>query len=350
MAGIFGNDSGHAIVHGESAVPSVLVQEYEWVAACQVDSGAFALAPGHPSVVPYFGNYASIVMLRWDTAAARRHLEWYLGHLNAEDRNGLRGTVYDYAVRGGDVVSTRNYDSADSYAATFLTAVSRYLFATGDAGFIVANLDRISWVAGVCLELQDPEDGLVWAKADHRYKFLMDNSEVQLGLDLWAETLRTLGYWSESRGYAKAAARIREAIERELWLADAQVYSWGKAAYGVRAERRRWYPDTVCQLYPALFGVIDPGGERAHGLLRTVNRKFPGWPQLDRSDDFPWALAAYGALMSGDESRALSYVETVWNRYIKKDRPWPWYIMEAAFYIQTVSELAQPGSSLPVRR
>lgn len=350
MASVFGRSLRHTGTRDGTAIPEVLVSEYEWLAASQIESGAFVLAPGHGSIVPYFGNYASMVMLRWDAAAARRHLEWYLTHVEAEDRYGVSGTVYDYVVRDGEEVSTRYYDSADSYAATFLTALSRYFFATGDADFVVRHMDRIHLIAGVCMQLQDPEDGLVWAKPDHRYKFLMDNSEVQLGLDLWAETLRTLGYWSESKGYAAAAARIREAIERELWLDSSGTYSWGKTPAGVRAERKRWYPDTVCQLYPALFGVIDPQSPRAQDLIRRLNQKHPGWPELDRPDNFPWALAAYGALMGGDESRAMRYVETVHNRFITEDRPWPWYIMEASFYIQIVSELAQPGSSLPIRR
>jgi hypothetical protein len=334
----------------EDVLPERLEDELRWLAACLTDSGAIALTPSHQRVVPYFANYAAMTLVRWDPQAVRSYLDWYLANLNQPDRFGLSGTIYDYLLRDGREISESDYDSADSYAATFLTLVGRYVFATGDGQFVLDNLRDLHLIAGVCLELQDPRDNLVWAKADQRYKFLMDNCEVQLGLDTWGEVLRTLGLWTDASPYAAAAVRIREAIESELWQETNGSYAWGKTAWGLRAQRSRWYPDTVGQLYPALFGVIDPGGDRAQKLLADLWTAYPRWQDIGTGDRFPWALVAYAGVLGGDPGPAEAFVETVQGRFILTGRAWPWYSMEAAFYIDTLAELSSPGSSFPRRR
>ena len=116
----------------------------------------------------------------------------YLSQLNRPDRWGLSGTIYDYEVErhgfaaGSEateivMIATRNYDSADSYAATFLTLVSEYYYKTQDSELVTANLDDINLVAQVIVSLQD-KDGLVFVKPGSRTKYLMDNAENYRGL------------------------------------------------------------------------------------------------------------------------------------------------------------------------
>jgi len=333
-----------------SPMPSLAAAEHAWLAACQTPLGALVMAPGDSRIVPYFANYAAMTLLRWDVPLVERYMRWYLDRLNSPDRFGLDGTIYDYVLQGGREVSQRDYDSADSYAATFLTLVARYVFATGNGQFVLDNLSDLRRVANVCLALQDPVDDLVWAKPDHRYKFLMDNCEVQLGLESWAELLRTIGLWHEAGPYAAAAKRIRAAIEDELWDERAGAYAWAKTPSGPRGQRRRWYPDAVGQLYPGLFGVIDPAGQRNQDLLTQLDTAYPRWPTLGSGDTFPWALVAYANARGGRVEQAQRFVDEVSARFITAGRPWPWYNMEAAFFADTVLELAAPGSSAPVRR
>lgn len=344
-AGMLGFVGGGGRGAWEEDIPRSLEPEFAWLASCQLPSGAITLAPGDNSIVPYFANYAAMALLRWDVDAARRHMDWYLSRLNTEDRWGLDGTVYDYQLVDGQEVSQGDYDSADSYAATFLALVGQYLFATGDGQYLMDNLPALRRVAGVPLALQDPVDGLVWAKADHRYKFLMDNCEVQAGLTVWAQALRTLGLWEEAEGYAAAVDRIRGALASDLWQENDGSYAWAMTARGPRRHRRRWYPDTVGQLYPVLFGVVDPASDDAGRLLQGVNSAFPGWPELRTPDRFPWAMVAYAAALVGDEASAHRFVESASGAYQREGRPWPWYTLESVFYILTVMELANQGAS-----
>jgi hypothetical protein len=327
-----------------------LESEYRWLASAQLPSGALTMAPGDARIVPYFANFAAMALLRWDAEPVLRYMEWYISRLNGPDRFGLDGTIYDHHWQDGREASLFDYDSADSYAATFLYLVARYVFSTGDVGFVARNLPALTRVASVCLALQDPEDGLVWAKPDRRYKFLMDNAEVQLGLEAWAEALRTIGLWSEAQPYAEAASRIRAAVEAELWDEDGGTYSWGKTPRGTRAVRRRWYPDTVCQLYPAVFGLIDPHGERNQALLDRLEKLYPRWASMGHGDQFPWTLVAYAFAIGGRPEGAAGFIEAARARYTGNGRPWTWYNLESAFFIDVLLELERPGQSLPARR
>jgi hypothetical protein len=340
----------HPVTAKEDEQPRYpLREEYEWLERCRLPSGALSMAPGDRRINPYFSNLAAMALLHWNPDAVRDWIVWYMRHLNEVDRFGLRGTIYDYQWVAGREVSDNDYDSADSYAATFLTVVARYFFTTGDGALVVENLQSIETVAGVILTLLD-EDDLTWAKADRRYKFLMDNAEVYRGLADWAEVLRTLGFWRQGDLWASYAERVRVAIDRELWMEDKGAYSWAKTALGPRAIRRRWYPDTTAQLFPIFFGLIDPNGPRAKSLIAKVNSSYPGWPSLSTGDQFPWAMTAYVNAAAGDREMAMRFLDTVWDRHLSTGRAWPWYNAEAAFLIFTVLELADAGSAIPPRR
>lgn len=72
-------------------------------------------------MVPYFGNLAARALLPEYPAAVRCYMEWYLAKLNRADHWSLAGTICDYELRDGRLEATGRYDSADSYAATFLS-------------------------------------------------------------------------------------------------------------------------------------------------------------------------------------------------------------------------------------
>lgn len=346
--------AGMVVVHPPFATATAqprypLREEYEWLERCRLPSGALSMAPGDRRINPYFSNLAAMALLHWNPEAVRDWIVWYLGHMNEVDRFGLRGTVYDYQWVAGREVSDNDYDSADSYAATFLTLVARHFFTTGDGALVVENMHKIETVAGVILALMD-EDDLTWAKADRRFKFLMDNAEVYRGLADWADVLRTLGFWRQGDLWASVAERVRVAVDRELWIESQGAYSWAKTSIGTRAIRRRWYPDTTAQLFPILFGLIDPDSPRAKALIAKVNESYPGWPNLATGDQFPWALTAFVNAAAGDREMAMRFLDTVWDHHLSTGRAWPWYNAEAAFLIFTVLELTDAGSAIPPRR
>lgn len=99
-----------------------------WIRSGQLSSGAI---PIHPSgierrVLPYDANIAARGMIAESTdncAAAQAWMQWYTNHLNWPDRYGVYATTYDWTVNTATGVETtaQSYDSADSYAATFMS-------------------------------------------------------------------------------------------------------------------------------------------------------------------------------------------------------------------------------------
>jgi len=134
-----------------------------------------------PYVVPYFVNLVAMDLLPQDPGRVKRYMEWYLGHLNYPDIYGLTGTIYDYYITESSETPAYTYDSADSYAATFLFLTFLYTEKTGDYQFVRDNLQKLKEVAYVIAYLQD-RDGLVKAVPHLNLKYLVDNIEDICGL------------------------------------------------------------------------------------------------------------------------------------------------------------------------
>jgi len=150
----------------------------------QLPSGAlYMVYPWGKKIVPYFAHLSLQGLARWGLypAEIRRYLEWYLAHLEDPDVYGLRGTVYDYEVRGEEEVPLHQYDSSDAYAPTFLSLVKLYVQVFGDGGWAKGIGEGLEMVAGAILGTLQ-KDGLTWARPDWKVKYLMDNCEVFRGL------------------------------------------------------------------------------------------------------------------------------------------------------------------------
>ena len=135
----------------------------------------------NPYVVPYFVNLTAIDLLPYDPERVKRYIKWYLEHLNYPDMYGLTGTIYDYYITGTSEIPTYTYDSADSYAATFLFLTFLYTEETGDYQLIRDNLQKLKDIAYVIAYLQDT-DGLIKALPYLNLKYLVDNIEDTCGL------------------------------------------------------------------------------------------------------------------------------------------------------------------------
>ncbi|MCR4397559.1 MAG: hypothetical protein NUV93_01180 [Firmicutes bacterium] len=324
--------------------PAVLV-ETRWLMSSIHSSGALALTPEKEIVVPYFSNIAMLTLLDIAPPLAGSYIDWYLDNINRPDRWGLPGTIYDFRIRGDELIPTYDYDSADAYAATFLTLVSEYYRKTGDIEFVRRRRPRIDMVAGVLTSLQDG-DGLVRVKPRDSNKYLMDNCEDFKGLVDWAYVLDALGDGESAARCRAAAARIAAAVEYRLWDEKASCYAWriDRANLASKPSWRKWYPDAVAQLYPALSGLISPSSMRARVLYDKFNRAFPYWPDVRMRHGYPWGLVARYAMTQGDKGRAMEFLGSAGSRFVETGGPHPWYCLESAMFIETCKAAGHRGS------
>lgn len=219
---------------------------------------------------PYFANLYCLSLLRDGGGADRveRYLEWYLDRLNYPDRHGLTGSIYDFRLdRGGREEATGDYDSVDGYAATFMILLDEFERRTGRRGPILERADRVRDVAWLLLHLQEP-DGLVRALPDRETKYLMDNCEVHGGLLACGALWDRLG-WPGADRYREAARAVREGVTRSLLAAGERRFHWALDEAGPHpSDWSRFYPDALAQLFPLLYGVVDPGSELARHIWR----------------------------------------------------------------------------------
>ena len=312
-------------------------EEFNYLLSLQDQNGIIAQTPEHILSIPYFSNLAAMAILGDPRGhvPVQNYMDWYVTHLNRPDKYNLSGTMYDWKKVHGEWVATYSYDSADSYAATFLSLSLHYARATQDFAWAKENLESLLEVAGVLLELQDV-DGLIWAKPRYYVKFLMDNAENYRGLRDAAELMRYVGREDLAGVFDSAAERVAIGIERHLWLPDRQVYAW--ALYGrwwARAPQAKWYPDTVSQIYPVIFGVIEPDSPRAESLYSYLNSHYPQWPTGQFDDIFPWTVLSFMAALMQDDARAVEHLNHVHRENTSRSRSYPWHSFEAAFFVKT---------------
>ncbi|MCL6580425.1 MAG: hypothetical protein K6U08_02260 [Firmicutes bacterium] len=343
-----------ALIQMSVLAEAVLVPApHDLILASQTSSGALRLKPSDERVIPYFANLACLGLVRERPQEVRAYLEWYLGHLNRPDRAGLVGTVYDHEVDGaGEERSTGRYDSADAYAATFLTLVREYVEATGDLDFVRERLGDLTLVASVIRVLQD-QDGLIWATAARREKYLMDNCECFRGLVDWAAVLETLGHDQEAADIRAAAGQVRQAVITRLWNPKLGNFDWGIYTLWLPGGRRveitrpsswrRWYPDAVAQLFPVVSGLLKPQDKRAKALYESFNAWHPGWVVHDKDDPHPWAIVGYAAALMGDRERAGAFARSLADGYFGSEGPFACLSWELSLYLLTVERLG-PGA------
>lgn len=298
-----------------------LERHYAYIMASQRPTGAIAMTPAQLDINPYFANRAARALLTEPRhlPAVEAYMDWYLAHLNPD------GTIDDHRVEAGREVSLGRYDSADSYAATFLTLVEAYLQAGGDPEWVVQHRSDLDRLVGLLIRLTDPEDGLTWAKPHYPFKLLMDNVEVWEGLQAWARVLEAIGEPAAAAGARERADRIHQGLSR--FRRSDGVYAWGLASFGLRrgGNLQRFYPDAVAQFFPLALGLTDdPAGYEAFAAAH------PAWHRLE-SDRFPWMMAAVAAARAGDWERVAGALAAVADRYV--DLPFPWYVGESAWLI-----------------
>ncbi len=309
-----------------------------WLQNQILPDGAIPDASSH--VNPYFANLAAIGMLKGDRAEIPRvkaWIAWYINHLNWPDYNGIYGSVYNYRLYGMAETSTGDYDSADSYAATFLS-LTWALWETGDPGaqaFIKGLGEYPFDVVGNIITNLQQSNGLVNAKPNYPIEFTMNNSEDYRGLmDLADLMVVAWGDTNGSQWYIAHATELQNGIQSALY--DSHLKLYYTYAGAVAPNLGTWYPDSVAQLFPITNGVIASASGQARILYSQFNRAWPAWDKLsfNSQDPFPWAVVSYAAMLMKDVPRTNTYITTIEDKYQAVGFPWPWYCAEAGWYIR----------------
>jgi len=326
-----------------------MTAQINWLKTCQILSpgssadGAIKKYPDQGWIMPYFSNFAAIAMLEDPSShpLVERYMNWYLRNLE------YNGTMLDYHYDDNFNSKTAGPDSEDSYAGTYLSLVCAYHYRTGQTGWVRQNLPLLKKVAGVIINLMD-WDGLTFALAGYRVKYLMDNCETYRGLKDFADLLYYIGDQDAGRYQAKAKA-IATGIERTLWNQPNRYYHASKTGlFKSRVNLKKFYPDAACQVFPVLYGLIEPDSERAVHLYKVFNNSQPDWVSI-RPPDFPWMLLGYYACLHGDYDRAFEKIRQAGEAYIEP-KSGCWYCGESAFFVLTCAKLIKlKGISGPSR-
>lgn len=327
--------------------------ETEWIASLQLENGALPMtyaANGEIRVNPYFADFAALALL--DNAESYgdnvvKYMDWHFEHLNTaeEDFNGLDGTIYDYVItmKDGSIKSEAvahpdnadSYDTTDSYAATFLTVVYKYFCKTGDSDYLLSHAEDLERITSVIFS--NLQNGLTYAKPNHRVKYLMDNCEVYEGAVAAAgifEEMVLCGrseYASLRDDFSELITTVKNNINYKLWNFVGGYYRPGIAAYvSVPTKIFSWdlyYPQATSQLFPIICGVIEPDTERAQYLYGKFCESFE-WERFDYPDDFYWGANVYAAALMNDLDRVVTYM-TEYSAVMEK-HSWPLYNMDSA--------------------
>lgn len=323
-------------------------------------------------VSPYVANLGVLGMLRTKAPGcvniADQWIHWYFAHLNPQ--SAPDGVPYEHfyladgsgettCVKPGDHFLCHYNDATDSAAATFFSV----LWAAHEAGIARTALNAggrkklVEALADVLLKLQQA-DGLCWAKGDYRVKYLEDNCEVFAGLrDLANLEHDVFNDPEHSTFYRKAAVRVQQGILKELYEPKTELYLIAKSEDNNRpaADLDKWFPDTQAQLWPILFGVVEPTDPKSLAVLSAVNAHWsggtkPDWAANPGQINNGWVEAgnAYAALLAGDTKRVRTYLEAVKQLKFPKAAEgsgfeWPFSINDAGWLLQITDALNRAG-------
>jgi len=284
----------------------------------QAADGAIVMGdPADPRVhvIPYFANLgvhglleaAAVIRDAAYTKAARRWLGWYESHMNPD------GTVYDYVRDGAGWKATRDYDSTDSYAATYLEAVALAQRTAPDAAWL---RDRIPYVrrAVAAIRLTMQPVGMTLAKPTYPVMYTMDNVEALSGLRAAAVIGKAAHEDDLARDAAGMADRMEAAIRDQMWDPDADAYIVGLQPDGYRHKGlAKWYPDIMANLMAVAWLPPSPRNEALYGrLLARFAPKEGGATKTDDALDVYlwWGMAAQAAGHRESAGRFSKVVET----------------------------------------
>ena len=337
---------------------------------------AAAIGPdGKPycCICPYDANLAVLGLLRAKTPACSRVADlwigWYFAHLNPRSApDGVPGNQFcrlngageTNCVKPGDPHLCCYNDATDSAAATFFSVLWAAHQAGTPAGALASpeQKQQVITLAGVLLKLQQA-DGLCWAKADYRVKYLEDNSEVFAGLSDLAELEQEVFHDSlRASSYRAAAKRVQRGILSEMYDLQAGLFRIAKFEDGKRPEPNleKWYPDSQAQLWPLLFGVTAANDPTTRAVISAINghwngRLKPDWASNPGQVNQGWLEAgnAYAMMLGGEVQKARSFVQAAQRLKFRNQAEFagPFNVADAGWWLQILTKL--PAEIMPNR-
>ena len=257
--------SAHGAVRSHHSAGHVDGQGRAWhqISAYQVNLGLVGALRVSPKALPLAANW----------------LRWLAGHI--APGGASRGVVLDHWVRADDFAESTcppgmatgqcgAVDAYDSTAATTLLLAEAYLARGGDVMLIRDPAMRQALeAAATTLNALGGPDGLTIAKPDHAVVYTMDIVEVVAGWRAWARLQRDAYAQPASAVNSGALAdRAEASLHQRLWLASANA--WAVSLGAGAPLPRHWYPDTVAQAWPLLWGVGGVAPERARATWRAA--------------------------------------------------------------------------------
>lgn len=251
-------------------------------------------------VVPYFANFAAqgLVAAFRETReprfldAAKQWAVWYESHMNPD------GTVCDYTGGPGAWKSTGDYDSTDSYAATYLELVLAVQRAKNVPEWLPARHSKVRQaLAAIQLTLQ--KNGLTTAKPAYPVIYLMDNVETARGLRAASEIAAELGELNLREETRSLALKMEAATSQKLWNEAKRNYRVGlKINEAPLNDTGRWYPDIMANLMA--IGWLPPHSRHVLLLQDLLRTKAADKPASARTENdltrlVWWGIAAQGA-------------------------------------------------------
>lgn len=210
-------------------------------------------------IIPYTLNLFAIQKMddKQNQKYIKNYIEWTFTKLNYPDRHGLTGSIYDFHIsREGKEMPTTTYDSVDSYSATFLILLNKYLQKTGDKDFLASFRTKIEDIAYTIVYLQ-ADDGLTSAIPNSETKYLMDNCEVYAGLVAFANLSESMG-WNLENYYRNVAIAIKNGIFNFFYNPELNNFNWAIDELGVHtSDWNVFYPDAFAQLFPIVYKLVD---------------------------------------------------------------------------------------------
>ncbi len=343
----------------------IMEMEHKWFLEQQIHmpgmsvDGAFVRNKSHVTkeattdknyytIEPYFVNLGCLGLLDIPNEetinAVKKWIDWYIRHINREpDQYGIKGTIYTHHVNAddyNDYWSTNDYSASDSRGTTFLLLVDKLYRVSGDKEFLInrkADLELILDSAIFTMR----EDGLTDAKNQegHYTKYLQDNTQVLMGLRAIAGLeAEVFGDMLKAEHYSVLADKSANAIEG-MWLEDK-----GEYIYYITPNKTRlcdwtvFYGDAASEVFPILYGAMEPDSERAIHLYKRFNSEQPKRVVRPKETDFPWMATGIVSAKMNDISRVNEHLATMKERYMENGRKWPWYIFESGNAIRAAKE------------
>ena len=315
--------AAHGAVRSHHSAGHVDAQGRAWhqVSAYQVNLGLIGALRVAPQLLP--------VVADW--------LRWQARHIAAVGNS--RGVVFDHWVRADDFEESncppgiaarlcKHVDAYDSSAASTLLMADAYLRHGGDRAVLRdPKMRQALEAAADALRDLASTDGLTVATPTHRVVYTMDAVEVTAGWRAWARVQRDAYAQPQSAENSFAAStRIEASLRARLW--DSTAGGWRVSLDAGPMQRGRWYPDTMAQAWPLLWGTNTGSAEHGPGAWRRAIASWQGkahWAsRIVDPDGFWWPAAAVAAVCTGDPAAARTWVARARQRWLDPEAPFAW--------------------------